>query len=56
MERQSVSVARTLLSIIEENWDESWLQGMLRRGGEPVPKELISEIIEEMALLVKRKP
>ena len=56
MERQSITVARTLLAVIEENWDESWLQGMLRRGGEPVPKELIPEIIEEMALLIKRKP
>lgn len=56
MERRSVSVARILLSVIEENWGEHWLQSMLRQGGPPISKELIPEVIEELALLVKRKP
>jgi len=56
MERQSVTVARTLLAVIEENWDESWLQGMLRNGGEPISKDLIPAVLEEMVILSKRKP
>ena len=55
-ERQVVTVARRLLAVIEQNWPESWLQSMLRNGGEPISKDLIPEVIEEMALLVKRAP
>lgn len=55
LERRSVTVARILLSVIEENWNESWLQSMLRAGGEHVPKTLIPEIIEEVAIMVKQK-
>ena len=56
MERKTATVARRLLAVIEQNWPEAWLQSMLRNGGEPISKELIPEIIEEMALLIKRKP
>jgi len=57
MERKSTAVARRLLAVIEENWDESWLQSMLKEAnkGEPVPKDLIPEVLEEMVLLVRRK-
>jgi len=56
MERRPITVARRLLAVIEQNWNESWLQSMLKNGGDRVPKELIPEIIEEMAILVKQKP
>lgn len=56
MERKAVTVARRLLAVIEQNWPEAWLQSMLRNGGEVVAKELIPEVLEEMALLVKRAP
>jgi len=54
MERRSTTVARRLLAVIEQNWGESWLQIMLRNGGESVPKELIPDVLEEMALLARR--
>jgi len=55
MERQSTTVARRLLAVIEQNWNESWLQIMLRDGGEPVPEDLIPDVLEEMVLLARRK-
>jgi len=57
MERKSTAVARRLLAVIEENWDESWLQSMLKEAnkGEPVPKDFIPDVLEEMVLLVRRK-
>lgn len=57
MERKSTSVARRLLAVIEENWDEYWLQSMLKDAirGEPVPRDLIPDVLEEMVLLIRRK-
>ena len=57
MERKATKVARRLLSVIEENWGERWLQSMLKDAvkGEPVPKDLIPEVLEEMVLLIRRK-
>lgn len=55
MERRSTTVARRLLAVIEQNWNESWLQIMLRDGGETVPKDLIPDVLEEMVLLIRRK-
>ena len=57
VERQVVTVARRLLAVLEENWGEPWLQSMLRGLGEPaVSEELLPDVVEEMALLVKRAP
>ena len=55
MERRSTTVARRLLAVIEQNWNESWLQIMLRDGGEIVPRDLIPDVLEEMVLLARRK-
>ncbi len=55
MERRSTTVARRLLAVLEQNWNESWLQSMLRDGGETVPRDLIPDILEEMVLLIRRK-
>jgi hypothetical protein len=54
MEQRPVALARKLLAVLEENWDEPWLQSMLRDLGEPpVPKELLPGVVGEMALIVK---
>lgn len=55
MERRAATVAKRLLQVLKENWTESWFQDLIRNDGKRVPIELLPEVLEEMALLQRRR-